>query len=822
MPTAGIEEKVESLSLEFVLTEQKDLRELAGIHTLFEDIGNWASGNEAPEVAQLAQAAADLVERIILEEVPDQTTAYNCLGRAVMAIQKVVCHGRSVSEAEFPPELMPVPVDTTDEPSAGEGAPSPAEEQPAQEADRGEAGPRFLEADPGLLADFVQESNEHLDAADVHLLTLESDPENEESLNAVFRAFHTIKGVAGFLALDEVQELAHEEENLLDRARKNELTLAGQVMDITFSAVDALKTLVGQVAEALGTGEPLPFNDFVPGLIRRIRSASSGQLGEDEPMADGVAGDAPKLGEMLVESGAASSAAVEEALNEQGQPAQPKKVGEILVDSVATSSAAVEEALEVQRTHPSGSKTGEIMVEMGTARQEDVDAALAKQQEEPSQPRLGQILVEKGETSAKEVVQALRAQRAKGAQAEVKEAVKVEAGRLDLMVDTIGELVIAESMVSQSLEIQQMASPELVRHLGQLGKITRELQEMGMSLRMVPVRATFQKMARLARDVAKKAGKEIEFVMSGEDTEVDKSVVDRIGDPLVHMIRNAVDHGLEHSAEDRVAAGKPPKGKVQLSAFHKGGGIHIEVIDDGRGMDRDVILAKAVERGLASEGESLSDKEVWNLIFEPGFSTAREITDVSGRGVGMDVVKRNIEALRGQVEIHSEEGKGSVFSIRLPLTLAIIDGMVVRVDEERYVIPTLSIVTSLRPRQEDLFSVVERGEMMKWQDSMVPLFQLDRLFGAAASERDLTQATVVVVEAEDRIAGLAVDEILGQQQIVIKSLGSFMQSIPGVAGGAIMGDGRVGMILDAGGLVRLATDDGSQSRATQGARRASG
>jgi len=303
-----------------------------------------------------------------------------------------------------------------------------------------------------------------------------------------------------------------------------------------------------------------------------------------------------------------------------------------------------------------------------------------------------------------------------------------------------------------------------------------------------------------------KTNKPIEFVLSGEDTELDKAVVDKIGDPLVHMMRNAVDHGIEESKEKRRQANKPETGRIELRAFHKGGNILIEIEDDGRGLDREAILAKSRERGLIRDGDSLSEREIFNMIFEPGFSTAKKITEVSGRGVGMDVVKRNIESLRGQVDIRSEFGKGSVFTIRLPLTLAIIDGMVVRVGNERYIIPTLSIIQSLQPRRSDLTTVMDRGEMLKLQGRLVPLFRLGRLFRLKRNEPDPTEALTVVVEDNEKLAGLIVDELIGQQQIVIKSIGEIFQGLPGIAGGAILPDGRVGLILDVGGLVRLANE----------------
>jgi len=346
-------------------------------------------------------------------------------------------------------------------------------------------------------------------------------------------------------------------------------------------------------------------------------------------------------------------------------------------------------------------------------------------------------------------------------------------------------------------------SVKLAKDLDHLDKISRELQEIGMSLRMVPVRPVFQKMARLVRDLAKKTGRKVEFVMSGEDTELDKNVVDKIGDPLVHMVRNAVDHGLETSAEERLAAGKDAVGRIELRAFHKGGNICIEIEDDGRGLPRDKILAKAIERGLVREGETLSDREIHNLIFEPGFSTAKQVTDISGRGVGMDVVRRNIEELRGTCEIMSEPGKGSRFQIKLPLTLAIIEGMVISCGGEHYIVPTLSVVRLVRPAEEDLSHVFDRGEMLAYEDQHLPLFRLGRLFDVPA-ETDPQKAVVVVVEDEGKKIGLLADDLLGQQSIVIKSLGEAMQDTDGVAGGAIMSNGNVALILDVAGLIRVA------------------
>ncbi len=420
---------------------------------------------------------------------------------------------------------------------------------------------------------------------------------------------------------------------------------------------------------------------------------------------------------------------------------------------------------------------------------------------EAEKKKLGEILIKEMGISGKDIAHALRSQKKP---LSLKEQIKVDHERLDSLVDRIGELVIAVSMVSQNARSNEGLPADLARHIGHLEKITRELQEMGTSLRMVTIRPTFQKMALLVRDLAKKAGKSVSFEMSGEDTELDKNIVDKIGDPLTHLIRNAVDHGLEGSDEDRKKSGKSESGRITLRAFHKGGNIWIEVEDDGRGFNRNAIIAKAIERGLIRDGDGLSDQEVWSLTLKPGFSTAEKVTEVSGRGVGLDVVIRNVDSLRGHVEIQSEEGKGSICRIRLPLTLAIIDGMVVRAGSERYIIPSLSIIRSVKPEPGAVSKVLDRGELLTMQGALIPIFRLGTLFNIDGFERNPDNAVVVVVENGGKQAGLMTDELLGKQQTVIKPLGDNLNGLPGIAGGAIMPDGQVGLILDVGELVRFA------------------
>jgi two-component system chemotaxis sensor kinase CheA len=585
------------------------------------------------------------------------------------------------------------------------------------------------DADAAILGDFIVEASEHLEASDLHLLSLETDPGNRELLDAVFRAFHSIKGVAGFLGLDGVKILAHEAENLLDTIRNGHVGLQGPVMDCVFDSVAFLKTAIADLKKGVTDEDDAASREQSAALRIRIRQMLSGKAPE------------PKLGGILVASGSLAPEALEQALIKQADPENTKKLGEMLVES--------------------------------------------------------------GQVDAKQVAQALRVQKSSGAAGAVKETVKVDADRLDRLLDTIGELVIAESMIQGSPELKGRVSPKLVQQMGQLDKITRELQEMGTSLRMVPVRPTFQKMQRLVRDLAKQSGKKVEFTTVGEETELDKTVVEKIGDPLVHMLRNSLDHGIESDPEDRVRAGKPAVATVKLSAFQKGGNVCIEISDDGKGLNREAILNKARERGLLKDEANPTDKEVWGFIFEAGFSTAKQVTELSGRGVGMDVVKRNIEHLRGRIDIQSEPGQGTTFSIWLPLTLAIIDGMVVRIAEERYVFPTLSIVRIVPLEEKNRMTVKGEGEMLSVQGELVPFFPLKDYFHRDGAREQTASRLVVIAESEGRRAAFPVDELLGQQQIVIKKLETAFQELQGLSGGAILSDGTVGLILDLDGLMKL-------------------
>lgn len=738
MPKKEAIDRVEEIFEFAIMVNASDLRELADLHTQLQELAEAVAGPFESELAKVTTEAANQIERAILAEGVTAEEALEATTGLLECLQKVFRDGLTPSEVSFPALLLGALQATS--PS---GPTEQADSTLTQEQDQAPPVPvpTGFEGDPELIGDFVLEAREHLENADVQLLVLEDDPQNKEAINGVFRAFHTLKGNSSFLGLQDIQMVAHEAENLLDKARSGELSLEKQVMDVAFDSVDTLRGLVQLAADSLNTGEAVERQDGLHGLLERIRTSMASEDLSNLP------------------------------------PASPKRIGEILVDTGRADPETVTQALEEQR----------------------------EQTEQAEAPKIGEILVRSGKVKPKDIAHALRDQKQAGLK--VKEPVKVDSERLDYLVDTIGELVIAESMASQALSQRGLVPPDVKRHLNQLDKITHDLQRVATSLRMVPVRSVFQKMARLARDLGRRFEKEVEFVVVGEETELDKSVVDIIGDPLIHMVRNSIDHGLEASAEERIKAGKPAVGRVELRAFHQGGSIHIEIKDDGRGLNRDAILKKACERGLVDDPESITDSEIWDLVFEPGFSTAEKVTEVSGRGVGLDVVRRNIDNLRGQVNIESTPGKGTKFSIRLPLTLAIIDGMVVRVGGERYTIPTLSITQLIRPSREHITTVVGCGEMLSLQGSLIPLIRLSRLFETPHAIEDVTQGVVVIVENAGERVGLLVDEVLGQQQTVIKSLGESLHGVPGISGGAIMPDGEIGLILDVKGVIDLSRFD---------------
>jgi two-component system, chemotaxis family, sensor kinase CheA len=443
-------------------------------------------------------------------------------------------------------------------------------------------------------------------------------------------------------------------------------------------------------------------------------------------------------------------------------------------------------------------KVGGILVRDRKIRKEDVSLALEKQRQHPEKP-IGEIFVTDHLVDEVDVNAALEKQKSMKNKAGAQ--VKVSTAKLDDLVDLAGELVIAQSMLRQ----KAASDTSLLNSLTQLGQIVTSMQNVAMAMRMVPIKATFMKMIRLVRDLSRRSGKKVKLEMFGEETEIDRNVVEALYDPMVHMIRNAVDHAIE-TEEERVGSGKPAQGKITLRAFHKGGNIVIEIEDDGKGLDRERIREKAISSGVISAGDTLSIQQVDQLIMAPGFSTAKEITDISGRGVGMDVVKRGIEKLRGEITIFSRPGQGCRFTIALPLTLAIIDGMLVRIGTEKYIIPTLSVSRSFRPEKASCSTVKGTGEMIRDGNSLIPLIRMTRFADIKNEFESPWEGLVVVLESNDEKRGFLVDELLGRDEYVIKNLGYSLEHIKGISGGAILGDGTVGLILDVQGIFSLFSD----------------
>ena len=439
----------------------------------------------------------------------------------------------------------------------------------------------------------------------------------------------------------------------------------------------------------------------------------------------------------------------------------------------------------------------------------------------PGPQRLGEILVADGVISPETLTQALHTQQQHGAAASAgrpveslkveraeSTSIRVETTKIDKVINLVGELVITQAMISDlGTGFDMSKVPLLQERIAQLEQNTRELQDHVMSIRMMPIGTVFQRFPRLVRDLAASTHKKVKLVVSGEETELDKTVVESIGDPLTHLIRNAVDHAIE-TPDVRVAAGKPEQGTVRLNAYHQGGNIFIEVQDDGTGLDREKILRKARQQGLLAESETPPDDQLWRLIFEPGFSTAEQVTDVSGRGVGMDVVQRNIKALGGTVSITTERGQGTTFRLKLPLTLAIIEGLTVRVGAEIYIVPLMSILESVRPQRSWLKTVVGRGEIVDLRGDIIPIARLYRLLGCSSEVTDPVQGLLIIVESEGQRGAILVDDILGQQQVVIKSLEQNFRKIAGIAGATILGNGQAAFILDVHGLLELAMQGG--------------
>ncbi|NDW21976.1 chemotaxis protein CheA [Alteromonas hispanica] len=621
---------------------------------------------------------------------------------------------------------------------------------------------------------FFEESEEHLQDMEQLLMTLDVDSPDQEQLNSIFRAAHSIKGGSGIFNFDALMNLTHVMENLLDKARNQEIEVTSDIVDIFLQTLDVLRDTLTAYKESTD----LP-QDEIDASIVVLEEALANASGK-------------------ASSGASDSAQANVAGSEQDDISDDiegfgffddddtniNTVSEAGVDIGAEIDAEIE-GFGFFDDEPStpvepAAKSEEVDEGFGFYEPENLPVAPAANTEKrtaPTQPIVKPVKT-KPKAAAKEAA-----------------SIRVDTTKIDSMVNLVGELVITQSMLSNvGQEVEGQLGERLQLAIDELQRNTREIQESVMSMRMLPINMTFNRFPRVVRDLSSKLGKQVDLVIQGGGTEIDKSLIEKLVDPLTHLVRNSIDHGIE-TPEKRVANGKAEKGTVILSAEQKGSSIIIGIIDDGAGLDRARILDKAMQNGLPVSPD-MPDSEVWQLIFEAGFSTAEQVTDVSGRGVGMDVVRRNIESIGGRIEIESSKGEGSAFYIHLPLTLAIVDGMCVSVGEQIFVIPLLNVIESFQPTDSQVKML--GNEQVLWiRDRYWPLVSLTQLMQVDGGVTEPTKGIVVLLESSKKRYGVLVDSLVGQQQVVIKSLEQHYKKVAGIAGATIMGDGKVAMIIDA-------------------------
>jgi len=688
---------------------------------------------------------------------------------------------------------------------------------------------------------FFEEAGENLDLMEQMLLNLNLETADDEVLNGIFRCAHSVKGGAATFGFADVAELTHQMESLLDRLRRHELQPNSAMVDVLLESADASRSLLAR-HQAGGEGDAMPTGD----LVRRISELAAGNATGITPHP---VAQVPRSQTVVVktpspapESINKSTRSLEIRIGPLERPEQADAVQELFRDipGLGTISALPSDAkntrvflvetgstdedlldlfaFHVSRDYIKIAERADAGFDSGTAAQ--AGSALAEAGS-PDDPLPGAPLaplpgfgffdgapgapVSAAENAPGEIKVAPktppRSPAASAAAQPEAATIRVAISKVDQLINLVGELVITQAMLAQnSRALDPAVYQQLLSGLADLDRNTRDLQESVMSIRMIPMSIVFSRFPRMLRDLASKLGKKVDFVTQGEATELDKGLVEKITDPLTHLVRNSCDHGVESPAE-RLAAGKSETGTITLSASHQGGSIVIEVRDDGKGMSRQKILSKAKERGL-DVSDQMSDADVWQLIFAPGFSTADVVTDVSGRGVGMDVVKRNIAALNGTVEIDSAEGYGMKVSVRLPLTLAIMDGMSVGVGGEVYILPLSSVVESFQVKADAVSTVGQGSQLVKVRDEYMPVIELEKIFQIPRFDFEKSCDIMVVVEADGSRVALLVDELLGQQQVVVKNLESNYRKVPNVSGATILGDGKVALILDTGALVR--------------------
>ncbi|ASM22064.1 MULTISPECIES: chemotaxis protein CheA [Serratia] len=651
---------------------------------------------------------------------------------------------------------------------------------------------------------FFDEADELLADMEQHLLELDPLAPDIEPLNAIFRAAHSIKGGAATFGFSVLQETTHLLENLLDGARRQEMSLSTEIInlfletkDIMQEQLDAYKTSQQPDAESF---------EYICQALRQLaleaqqqQEAPAVQPAVQQPVVQHAAAPAAIEGGMRISLNGLKASEIPlmlEELGNLGEVKDPHQTEHSLDVTLLTSaseddiSAVLCFVLEPEQ------------ISFSTPTQSVPAVAEASLPEAVAVPEPAPAPVASAvPPAAKPAAAAAEAPKAR-AKASESTSIRVAVEKVDQLINLVGELVITQSMLAQrSGTLDPVNHGDLLNSMSQLERNARDLQESVMSIRMMPMEYVFSRYPRLVRDLAGKLNKQVELTLQGSSTELDKSLIERIIDPLTHLVRNSLDHGIEEPAT-RIAAGKSAVGNLVLSAEHQGGNICIEVIDDGAGLNREKILAKAASQGLAVS-DSMSDEEVGMLIFAPGFSTAEQVTDVSGRGVGMDVVKRNIQEMGGHVEIRSQAGKGTTIRILLPLTLAILDGMSVKVNDEVFILPLNAVMESLQPQAEDLHPLAGGERVLQVRGEYLPLVELYRVFEVEGAKTDATQGIVVILQSAGRRYALLVDQLIGQHQVVVKNLESNYRKVPGISAATILGDGSVALIVDVSALQTL-------------------
>ncbi len=639
-----------------------------------------------------------------------------------------------------------------------------------------------------LLEDFLIEAFEMIEEMDQDLVELENNPDDLELLNKIFRVAHTIKGSGSFLNFDKLTHLTHHMEAVLDKARKGELKITPEIMDVILESVDAMKAILEYIRDNGDDSSPDVEIDSIVKKLDAIVNGNNGGTSEKENKEE-----KPKtVGGINLED--INPDNLDELDLSSLSPEELDQVLDKLVDDMNTSpeEEGVEEIEEVV---------------------EDKQEEKAKEEKETKESKKEETNVPaQQETSTQMTKENQKKELQKKIVTTKEQTIRVDVKRLDQLMNLIGELVLAKNRlikiyndVEERYEGEKFLE-ELNQVVSSISIVTTDLQIAVMKTRMLPIGKVFNKFPRLVRDLARELGKKVKLIIEGEDTELDKSIIEEIGDPLVHMIRNAIDHGIE-PPEERIKAGKPEEGTIWLKAYNEGNMIVIEIKDDGKGMDPEKLKQKAIEKGIITpqEAENMSDKEAFMLIFKPGFSTAAKITNVSGRGVGMDVVKTNIEKLNGIIEVDSVPGKGTTFKLKIPLTLAIIQALLVASQEDLFAVPLSNVIETVRIVEEDIYTIEGRS-VLKLRDEVLPLVNMADIFNIEKILMPEKYLYVVILGLGATKIGLIVDRFIGQEEIVIKSLGEFLKGLPGIAGATIRGDGRVTLIVDVASLMKLAKE----------------